>query len=114
MLSKAIVRYVRISPQKVHPVVRMIKGMQVEHALNVLKFCKKKSARIVEKLIHSAIANAENISRIKNMDDVYIKEVYVGPGSTFKRIRPAARGRACLVRKRTSHITVILDEKTTP
>ena len=111
MLSKAIVRYVRISPQKVQPVVKMVRGMQVEHALNVLKFCKKKAARMLEKVIHSAVANAENISRIKNMDNVYIKEVYVGPGSTLKRIRPAARGRACVIKKRTSHITIILDEK---
>lgn len=113
MIAKAILRHVRISPRKARPVVDMVRGLQVEHALNMLKFSKKRAARILEKVIQSAIANAENISRIKNMDDVYIKETYVNAGTTLKRVRPRARGRACLIRRRASHITVVLDEKTT-
>jgi large subunit ribosomal protein L22 len=110
MEAKAIARYVRISPQKARLVVDLIRGKGVEEALNVLQFAPKKGARLVAKTLRSVVANAEN-NRNLDVDSLYVKRVEVGAGPTLKRFTPRAHGRATPVRKRTSHITIVLDEK---
>jgi large subunit ribosomal protein L22 len=86
-----------------------VRGKKVEEALNVLSFAPQKGARILKKLINSAVANAEQNSGA-DVDSLYIKRVYADEGPTLKRYRPRALGRATRIRKRTSHLTVILDE----
>jgi large subunit ribosomal protein L22 len=109
MEVKAVTRYVRISPHKARLVTELIKGKPVEEALTYLKFLPKKGARLVSKTLRSALANAEQNPSI-DVDTLYIKRVYVDEGPTMKRWRPRAMGRATRILKRSSHITVILDE----
>lgn len=109
MEAKAISRYVRISPQKTRLVSANIKGKPVEDALNILKFTPKKSAELLLKTLYSAISNAENVNGL-NVDALYVKNVIVDEGPTWKRIQPRAMGRAYRVLKRTSHITVVVEE----
>ena len=110
MRPRAIARYVRISARKVKAVIDLIRGKSVSDALAILAFTPKAAAPVVEKLLKSAIANAEN-----NLDmdasDLYVAEVFADQGPTLKRYRPRAQGRAYRIRKRTSHITIILDQK---
>ena len=103
-------KYIRISPQKTRLVVNLIRGKKVEEAQKVLIFTRKKAAGIVEKVLKSAIANA---AQNPNIDEkiLYVKEIFVGQGPTLKRWRARAQGRAAMIKKRMSHITVILDEK---
>lgn len=86
-----------------------VRGKQVEEALNLLSFSPKKGARILKKLIQSAVANAQHNAGL-DVDALYVKRVYADEGPTLKRFRPRALGRAARIRKRTSHLTVILDE----
>lgn len=109
MEVRAVTRYVRISPRKARLVTDLIKGKPVEEALTTLKFLTKKGARLVSKTLQSALANAEQNPNI-DVDTLYIKRIYVDGGPTLKRWRPRAMGRATRIIKRTSHITVILDE----
>lgn len=109
MEARAVARYVRISPYKTRLVVDLIRGKKVEEALKILKFTKKRPAKIVEKVIRSAIANATQDSKI-DVDNLFIKRIYVDEGPMLKRYRPMSMGRVGRVRRRTSHITVILDE----
>ncbi len=108
--ATATLRYAMISPRKVRVVIDLIRNKPVNEALNILKFLPKRAARIVEKLVKSAIANAENNHNM-NVDKLYIAEIYANGGPMLKRIRPRAQGRAFLIRKRTSHITVVLKER---
>lgn len=108
--ATATLRYARISPRKVRIVIDLIRNKPVKEALNILKFIPKRGARFVEKLLKSAIANAENNHNM-NVDKLYISEIYANGGPILKRIRPRAQGRAFLIRKRTSHITVVLKER---
>jgi large subunit ribosomal protein L22 len=110
MEAKATLKNVRISPRKARLVARNVKDMPVEEALNVLKFTPKKAARIIYKVMYSALANAENNYSI-DVDKLYVKNILVNEGPSWKRIRPRAMGRATRILKRTSHITVILDEE---
>ncbi len=110
MEAKATLKYVRISPRKARLVARNVKNLPVEEALNVLKFTPKKAARIIYKVMYSALANAEH-NYSMDIDRLYVKNVVVNEGPTWKRIRPRAMGRATRILKRTSHITVILDEE---
>ena len=110
MEAKAIGRYVRISPQKLRLVCDQIRGKGVEEALSVLAFTPKKGAKIVAKVLRSGIANAEN-NKSLDVDSLIVKTIEVGPGPTLKRFLPRAQGRATPLAKRTSHITIILDEK---
>ena len=107
---RAIARYVRISPRKVKIVIDLIRGKSANEALAILKFTPKAASEVVTKLLKSAIANAENNLDL-NKDDLYVAEIYADQGPTLKRVMPRARGMAFQIRKRTSHITVILDEK---
>ena len=110
MEAKAIGRFIRISPQKVRLVCDQIRGKRVEDALSVLEFTPKKGAKIVAKILRSGIANAEN-NKSLDVDSLIVKRVEVGPGPTLKRFLPRAQGRATPLAKRTSHVTIILDEK---
>jgi large subunit ribosomal protein L22 len=109
MEARAVARYVRIAPRKVRLVIDLVRGKKVDEALAILEFTPKRAAKVVKKLIQSAVANAEQNPDV-DVDNLYIKRIYADEGPTLKRIRPRAVGRAYLIRKRTSHITVILDE----
>ncbi|MCK5196483.1 MAG: 50S ribosomal protein L22 [Desulfobulbaceae bacterium] len=109
MEAKSIAKSIRISPQKARLVADLVRGNDVESAINTLRFMPKKAARIIRKLIESAVANANQNEAI-DVDTLYIKKVYVDGGPMLKRIRPRAMGRASRILKRSSHITVVLDE----
>ncbi|MFO7801133.1 MAG: 50S ribosomal protein L22 [Desulfovermiculus sp.] len=109
MEVKARARFIRVSPRKTRLVADNIRNQQVESALNILKFTGKKPAKALYKVLYSAVSNAENSSSL-DVDSLYVKQVYVDEGPTWKRIKPRAMGRATRIRKRTSHITVIVDE----
>ena len=96
--------------QKVRLVMDEVRGKKVEEALNMLAFAPQKGARILKKLLDSAVANAEQNADV-DVDNLFIKKVYADEGPTLKRFRPRAQGRAARIRKRSSHLTVVLDEK---
>ena len=108
MEAKASANYVRIAPRKVQIVLDLIRGEDAEKAMAILKHTPKAACEVLEKVLKSAMANAE----VKNMDTskLYVAECYVNQGPTLKRIRPRAQGRAYIIRKRTSHITIVLKE----
>ena len=110
MEAKAIARHIRISPQKLRLVVDMIRGKRVEEALGTLEFTPKRGAKLVAKALRSAVANAESTKNL-DVDRLYVKQVEVGAGSTWKRFTPRAQGRATSIRKRTSHLTIVVDER---
>ena len=107
--AQATLKYARISPRKVKIVADLIRGKDVAEALAIVKFTPKASSDIIEKLLKSAIANAENNHDMKH-ENLYISEIYANQGPTLKRIRPAAKGSAVRIRKRTSHITIVVRE----
>ncbi|AEE90403.1 ribosomal protein L22 (BL17) [Tepidanaerobacter acetatoxydans Re1] len=110
MEARAQARYVRIAPRKVRVVLDLIRGKQLEEALNILRFTPKAASRPLEKLLRSAAANAENNFDM-NMDALYVAECYADQGPILKRFRPRAQGRAASIHKKTSHITIVLKEK---
>ena len=110
MESRAIAKYVRISPQKARLVMNQVRGKRVEEALNMLTFAPQKGAAILLKLINSAVANAQQNSDV-DVDKLYIDKIFANEGPMLKRIMPRASGRATRILKRTSHLTVILNEK---
>ncbi len=110
MEARAVARHVRISPRKARQVVDLIRGKDIDEALAILKHLPNRSAGMVEKVVRSAMANAEH-NYDMNIDDLYVASTFVDEGATWKRIRPRAQGRANRIRKRNSHITVILKEK---
>ena len=110
MEAKANRRYARIAPRKVQIVLDLIRNKPVDVAMAILKNTPKAACEYLEKLLASAIANAEN-NHSMSKDSLYVAECYVTPGPTLKRIRPRAQGRAYRIEKRMSHITIVLDEK---
>ncbi|NLM22211.1 MAG: 50S ribosomal protein L22 [Peptococcaceae bacterium] len=110
METKAVARYVRISPRKVRQVVDLIRGKKVDEALAILKFTPKISTEPVSKVLKSAIANAEHNLDLSS-EELFVTRIYVDQGPTLKRIKPRAQGRADRIRKRTSHITVFVGDK---
>lgn len=110
MEAKAVAKYIRISPRKVSIVLDLIRNKPVDYAMAVLKHTPKAACEDLQKLLKSAMANAENNH---NMDTskLYISECFVCPGPILKRMRPRAQGRAFRIDKRTSHITLVLKEK---
>ena len=110
MESKAVAKYVRIAPRKVRVVMDLIRGKNVAEAFAILKFTPKGGAYVVEKVLKSAVANAENNFDM-DVDKLYVKTAFVDQGPTLKRIHPRSRGQAFKILKRTSHVTVIVDEK---
>ena len=111
MAVKSIGRYVKVSPRKARLVIDMIRGRYVYEALDILRNSPKAVAKTIERIVNVALANAEDSEEIADIDTLIIKEAFVDQGPTMKRFRPRAMGRATRIRKRTSHITVILDEK---
>lgn len=111
MESRAIARYVRVTPRKVNQVLDLVRGINVEEALTTLSFSKKHVAKTIEKTMRSAVANAIQADSKVDVDDLYVKEALVGPGPIMKRWLPRAQGRATPILKRTSHITIILAGK---
>jgi large subunit ribosomal protein L22 len=110
METRAVARFVRISPRKVRLIMDQVRGKKVEEALHMLSFAPQRGARILKKLINSGVANAEQNSDI-DVDTLYLKRVYADQGPTLKRWRPRALGRATKIGKKSSHLTVILDER---
>lgn len=106
----ATLKYARISSRKVKIVADLIRGKNVDEALAIVKFTPKASSAIIEKLLKSAIANAENNHGMKH-ENLYVDQIYANQGPTLRRIRPAAKGSAVRIRKRTSHITIVLKER---
>jgi len=108
--ASATLKYARISARKVKIVADLIRGKDIDEALAIVKFTPKASSEIIEKLLKSAIANAENNHEMKT-ESLYVAEIYANQGPTLKRIRPAAKGSAVRIRKRTSHTTIVLKER---
>ena len=109
MEAKAIAKYVRISPLKVNYICNEIRGKQVDEALSILKFTPKKGARILEKVLNSAVANAENNLSL-DRENLYVDQAYANDGPHMKRWRPKAKGMAYPLIKRSSHIGVVVKE----
>lgn len=109
MEARAIAKHIRISPQKARLVADTVRGQKVETAINNLRFMPKKGAKIIKKVIESAVANASQSPDI-DVDTLFVKTIFINGGPMLKRFRPRAMGRASRILKRTSHITVVLDE----
>lgn len=103
-------RFVRVSPQKARLLVDLVRGKKVEEALNILAYTKKAFAKTLTKLINSAVANAQQNKQM-DVDTLRVKQISVDGGPVMKRHIPRAMGRATVIRKRTSHVTVVLDQK---
>ena len=114
MAIKAEARYVRISPQKARLVVDLIRGRKAGEAITILKTTGKRICPVVEKVLRSAIANAENKKEDTDVDRLFVTEAYVNEGPRQKRVRPAPMGRAYRYQRRTSHIVVKVGDKSTP
>src|ERR1700735_4231549 len=112
--AHAMARHVRMSPQKIRLVVDLIRGHRAEEALQILRFTKKRASRDIEKVLRSAIANAErkaeNAGASLDVDELYVSRAFVNEGSRWKRLRPAPMGRAFHYQKRTAHIWVAVAE----
>jgi large subunit ribosomal protein L22 len=110
MEARAVSRHLRISAQKLRLIADLVRGKAVDEALGVLEFTPKKGAKIVAKTLRSVVANAENNQSL-DVDALYVKRIEVGAATTWKRFMPRAHGRATPIRKRTSHLTIVLDER---
>ncbi len=110
METKASAKYIRVSPRKARLVVDLIRGKDVAYAQQILEYSPKAAARVVSKVLNSAIANAEHNNGL-NPDELFVSRAFVDEGPTLKRFRPRAMGRATRINKRTSHITLVLDER---
>ena len=111
MEVRAVSKYVRISPRKVHKVIGAVKGKPVESGIQILKFMPQKAASILEKVVRSAVANADHNADV-DIDLLIIRNITADQGPTLKRWKARARGRGTRILKRTSHITVTLAEET--
>jgi large subunit ribosomal protein L22 len=111
MEAKAEARYIRVSPQKARLVIDLIRGQQAGAAINILRSTNKRIAPTVEKVLRSAIANAENKSTDVDVDQLYVSEAYVNEGPRMKRVRPAPMGRAYRYQRRIAHIVVKVSQK---
>lgn len=109
MKAKASARHVRQSPYKVRRVLDLVRGMPVDDALATLSFTNRRAAQTISKVIESAMANAEH-NFAMDREDLVVAEAFADEGPTLKRFRPRARGRATKIRKRTSHITIIVSD----
>ena len=110
--SIARVKHIRVTPQKARRVVALIKGKQAQEALAILKFAPQSASEPIYKLVASAVANArvkaDNENEFLDEQDLYVKNAYVDEGTTLKRFQPRAQGRAFQIKKRTSHVTVVV------
>ena len=105
MQTQAVLKFVRLSPQKARLVADLVRGKKVDEAVNTLKFSNQRAAGIIQKVLESAIANAEN-NNGADVDELKVSEIFVDEGPVMKRIQPRAKGRADRIIKRTSHITI--------
>ncbi len=110
MEAKATLKHMRVSPRKARLVADQVRGKTVQYALDALKFSNRAAGLPIRKLIESAVANAEN-NHGMDVDILWVKELTIDPGPTLKRFMPRAQGRAYAIRKRTSHVKVVLAEK---
>jgi large subunit ribosomal protein L22 len=111
MEARATAKYVRGSAQKIRLVVDLIRGKNVSDALTILRFTKKRASKDVEKVLKSAVANAEQRAEAVDVDSLYVSQAYVNEGPRMKRIRPAPMGRAYRYQRRLSHISIQVSEK---
>ncbi len=111
METRATAKFVRVSPQKARLVVDLIRGKKAEEAINILRFTKKRVTRQIEKVLRSAIANAEQKNENVDVDRLVVSKIYVNEGPRMKRIRPAPMGRAYRYQRRITHITVAVEEQ---
>ncbi|MEE8320915.1 MAG: 50S ribosomal protein L22 [Gammaproteobacteria bacterium] len=109
MTTLATLKFTHISPQKMRLVANQIRGLPVDRALNILTFSNKKAANVIKKVLKSAIANAEHNDGA-DIDELKVSSIFVNQGSTMKRLRPRARGRADKILKRSCHLTVMVAE----
>jgi large subunit ribosomal protein L22 len=109
MEAKAVARFVRVSPRKVRLIMDEIRGKRVEEALRWLSYSPQKGSALLKKLLDSAVANATASSEV-DVDTLVVKRIFADEGPAWKRFRPRAQGRATRIRKKTSHLTVILGE----
>ncbi|MEN6412847.1 MAG: 50S ribosomal protein L22 [Veillonellales bacterium] len=110
MEAKAVVTHIRIAPRKVRIVIDLIRGKNVGEAFAILKYTPKVASEVIEKLLKSAVANAEH-NYDMNADNLYVSTAYVDQGPTLKRIHPRSRGQAFKILKRTSHVTLVVKER---
>jgi len=112
MEARAVARYVRMSPRKARRVIDLVRGQEVDTALNTLHFLRKRAALPIEKTLRSAVANMVNHPKAKKVepDHLYVKTAYVDGGFSMKRFRAGSMGRASRIRKRTCHITIVVSE----
>ena len=111
MEVRAILRDTRTTPRKARLVADLIRGKNVNEAMNILAFTRKRVAKSIQKLLKSAIANAEENHKVLDVEDLFVKNIKVDKGVVWRRQLPRARGMATPILKRTSHITIVLDEK---
>lgn len=104
-------RFIRQSPYKIRYVLKTVKGLKVDDAINKLSLMNKKASVYIEEVLKASISNMENKNNSQNLDSLFIKKAYVDEGPVMKRFRPAAMGRATAIRKRTSHLTIIISNK---
>jgi large subunit ribosomal protein L22 len=110
MEARTVSRYLRVAPRKARLVANLVRGKKVGDAMSLLEQLPKKTARMLTKTLKSVVANAENTQRV-DVDRLYIKRISVDGGPTVKRFMPRAHGRATKIRKRTAHVTVVVDER---
>lgn len=108
--AKAVARYIRIAPRKVRIVIDLIRGKSVGEAFAILKYTPKVASEVLEKVLKSAVANAEH-NYDMNVDNLYVSAAYVDQGPTLKRIHPRSRGQAFKILKRSSHVTLVVKER---
>lgn len=110
METKAVAKTVRIAPRKVRLVIDLIRGKDIKEAQAILMFTPRGASPVILKVLNSAVANAENNNNA-NVENLYVKEVYVNEGARLKRLLPRAKGQGDIIQKRTSHITVVVADK---
>ncbi|MBP8628511.1 MAG: 50S ribosomal protein L22 [Negativicutes bacterium] len=110
MEAKAVAKYIRIAPRKIRVVMDLIRGKNIGEAFAILKYTPKVGADVIEKVLKSAVANAEHNNDM-NVDNLFISAAYVDQGPTLKRIHPRSRGQAFKILKRSSHVTVVVKER---
>jgi len=110
MEAKALAKYIRISPRKVKPIADLVRGKSVDEAKAILKFTPRKGAKILLKVLESAVANAEN-NYDMNADELFVSEVYANQGPSMKRFKAGSMGRANPILHRTGHVGVVVKEK---
>jgi large subunit ribosomal protein L22 len=108
--ARAVAKYLRVSPFKARQVADLVRGKTTQEALGILRYANKKGAPLIAKVLKSAMANAEN-NYDMDVDGLYVAEIYVNEGPKLKRLKPRAYGRADMIKRRTSHITVVVKEK---